>query len=172
VNAPNAGGAPSVSEKLIAEIQKTDPNLARRTRIFLTAIENPKVLKRWMVQLWKQAGANQRTPAAELEHILGGEATEEFGEAIADPRTLVDEPFWSQVWDALFDAEDFEHGLHRPEALGQILQEPPEAAEPTEPRPGPGAERPHRPPGHARALGLPAAPSRAALAESTPVLDQ
>ena len=34
-----------------------------------------------------------------------------------------EKPFWSQVWDELFDAGGFEEGLHHPEALGRILQE-------------------------------------------------
>ncbi len=36
--------------------------------------------------------------------------------------TGVEQPFWSQVWDTIFDGR-LEDGLHSPEALGKILQE-------------------------------------------------
>jgi hypothetical protein len=102
----------------VAEIRKSDPEFADKTREYFDAIENPEFLETNTARLWQQAGANQRTTADETVHILGNGTPEtnhfsnkpnltgdpyyaDFQTAMRDPRTLIDES----------NASDF-HGSH------------------------------------------------------------
>jgi hypothetical protein len=64
---------PREIDTLIAEIEKTDPAFATDVRRYYKALENPRWIEEQMAHLWEQARKHGRTPAEELEHILGSD---------------------------------------------------------------------------------------------------
>ena len=126
-------GASNRWDGVIAELQTTDPAFAALAEEYYRAAENPDFIEEKLALLYEQARQHQRTMAAELEHILGGETPdinefrnspdlspeqdfEEFRAQIRDPRTLVDLTFSNDV-----------HGSHThafQEYLGDCLWGP------------------------------------------------
>jgi hypothetical protein len=60
-------------DALIERIKAKHPAFAEKVRRYYAALENPRWVEEQMVHLWEQARDHGRTPAHELEHILGAD---------------------------------------------------------------------------------------------------